>query len=342
MLQSIDLCEALRRSCGRLLLVSLALLVFAMPAVAASEDDSAADETDSAEAMATEEETKPPVDLTAIAALEFRSYDTGWVRYRNGMYWDHPILHVEGLTQFPFRTVSLPGRVNIALLRDFDFVRALIEEYDLHIDEAALQGLCDTERMRRYGSSDVICMPGTSVMEPGMVITVIYHPETFVIAALTTTIENIGGIATRADEWRNLLAVAPAEETAPTQGQADGCGPLAPGQWISAAEYQRQGLNLPISTAGSAAQVTDYVCIVEADGKAYLQAHPVAKPQQQTTSQPASSGGGDDGGGSGGSGGGGSDSGGGDDGAGQCPPGQAPIYDYSDYDNPAFVACGSA
>ena len=194
------------------------------------------------------DEMKPPVDLETIAMLEYGTYDTGWVRWLNGA-WDIPILDVEGVSQFPFRTVSLPGRVTMALLEDLEFVGALIKEYDLHIDEAALQGLCDTERMRKYQSSDVICIPGTSVMEPGMVITVIYHPESFIIVALTTTIDNIGGYATRADEWRDLLVVAPAEDGAP-QPQGDGCGPLGPGQWISAADYQQQGLNLPISTAG--------------------------------------------------------------------------------------------
>ena len=127
------------------------------------------DEAESAEALdATMDAAKPPLDLEAIAALEFGSYDTGWARYLNGMYWDQPLLHAEGVTQFPFRTVSLPGRVNMELLQDFDFLGALIEEYDLHIDEAALQGVCDTERMRKYQSSDVICVPGTSVMGAGL------------------------------------------------------------------------------------------------------------------------------------------------------------------------------
>ena len=329
-------CPGLRQSLSLCLAILCALFVIAAPALGQSESEAAADEADVAESMAANEEMKPPVDLEAIAALEYGTYDTGWVRYLNGL-WNQPILHVEGITQFPFRTVSLPGRVNMELLQDFDFLGALIEEYDLHIDEAALQGLCDTERMRKYQTTDVICIPGTSVMEPGLVITVMYHPESFVIVAVTTTIDNIGGIATRADEWRDLLVVAPADDAAP-QPQGEGsCGPYNPGRWISAEEYEQSGLNLPISTAGSAKFVTHYVCMVEANGNAYLQAHPLASNQTSSakkTSSVSDSGDDDDdddddsGGSGSGSGNGGS----------LCGPGQGPMWDYST-EPPTFLGC---
>ncbi len=287
--------------------VCLLLLAFARPALGQAEDaeapeEEAAAQAEDAEALA--ESDAPPVDLESIAALEYSTYDTGWVRYSNGTHVDHPILRVEGVSQFPFRTVSLPGRIDMRLLGDLDFVGALIDEYDLHYDEAGLQGICDTERMRRYQSTDTLCVPGTSIMAPGLIITVVYHPETNAIVALTTTIDNIGGYATRADEWKHLRQQAAEAEQAT---DATTCGPWNAGRWITAEEYQNSGLSLPINTDRLLGGITHYECSVPENGAPFLIAWTVMEGGGSSSSA-------GDSGGSGGGGGGGGSTGGGDGG----------------------------
>ncbi len=272
MLPSISLYFGLRPSFTLCLAVLFVLPALFLPALGQSDEDNAAEDADSAEIMDAKEEApeemKPPLDLQAIAALEYSTYDTGWVRYLNGVDWDNPVLHAEGISQFPFRTVSLPARVNMELLQDLDFVGAIIEEFDLHYDEAGLQGICDTERMRRYQSTDALCVPGTSVMAPGLIISVLYHPETNAIVALTTTIDNIGGYATRADEWKDLLQTQ-AADPAPAEG-GDSCGPWNNGRWLTAAEYQNSGVSLPINTDRLLGGITHYECSVPENGAPFL------------------------------------------------------------------------
>ena len=292
----------------------MALLLFALPAVGQSTQESdepaaeaAVEEEEAVEAA--EAQAAPPVDLEAIAMLELGTYETTWARYKNGPM-EALLLDIEGVTQFPFRTVSLPYWVKLPQLGDLDFVSAMIADFDLHYDEDMLQGVCDTERLRKYGTTDVLCGPGSSVMEPGLIVSVLYHPQTFAIAALTTTLDNIDSYATRADEWRNQQPAASADDE--QAASSDTCGPWNNGRWLTADEYHNSGVSLPVNTDNLLGAATHYECRVPENGQPFMIAWTVME------GPPASnqSGGGDSGG-SGGSGSGG----GGDGGDGGCHPG---------------------
>ena len=288
-------------------LAILALALVALPALAQSSDEDAAEEqADDAVVETT------MMDFESIVMLEFNTYDTGWVRYRNYRGGLFPLLDVADIAQFPFITYGLDERVSLSDLGSSEFLTALFEADGLAYDEEMTQGNCDTARLSEYG--DILCVPGTSAMPPGYVISAIYHPESHEILALTTSIDNIDSIATRADEWRGAqpaqpAAAAAAPASAPAQSGGDqGCGPWVPGQWITVAQYQASGLSLPIVEGVVVGQATDYQCMVAPDGQVYLEAYTVVKSGSGSGSSTAASGDGVGGG-----------DGGGDDGT--CKPG---------------------
>ncbi len=266
-------------------------------------DDEALDEA--AEAM---DADMPAIDLESIVPLEMRTYEAGWVRFVNLVEYGAPLLpDDEDLVAFPFRAVSLTRMLNAEDLTDLEILAEIVDETDLAYDETLVTGVCDTARMQRYNSGDILCVPGTGAMPAGFAMTILYHPMTFEVVALTTTIDNIGGVASRAAAVPAQAPAAPADTAAPA-GDGAGCGPYASGQWIKAADYQASGLNLPVNTSNALGAITDYECVVPASGQAYLKAWTVSGGTGGT-------------GGTGGSGSSGADGGGTDGGDGSCKPG---------------------
>lgn len=137
----------------------------------------------------------------------------------------------------------------------------LIDEHELAYDEELIAGHCDTEYLRGK-SPDLFCVPGTNAMPPGYIFLTLYLPESYEIVAMTASIDNIAGVAAKAD-WSR-----PAPQTA-----ADRCGSYVPGQWIKAADYDASGLNLPVKPPELGGDITDYQCMVPQDGASYLQAY---------------------------------------------------------------------
>lgn len=248
-------------------------------------------------------------EAQAVPILEFGTYDCKWLRYINYYPNGGRKIAIEGLSEFPYRYVVSEDRPALHDLEAADTLAEQLAQYGvtdesaLAYDEERLDGACDTERLGGY-YPDVFCVPGTSVMPDGRVSLALYHPENFEIVALTTSIDNRSGGATDAGCWRPPTPEpAPQPQPASTaqapQDASPGCGPYAPGQWISAEDYDASGLNLPISTEKTQFPIIVYVCEVPQGAPSYLQAHPLIQPTPTATPVEQRGGGGSDDGGSG-------------------------------------------
>ena len=234
------------------------------------------------------------------AILEFRTYELGWARYRNVDSAGNPKLAADAGTSFPFIRVNNGyQRIRMSDLESADAIADLIAFHEIAYDEDAIAGACDPNKLAP-GSSDIFCVPGTSGMEHGQIFLALFDPETGALLAITTTIDNKAGGAQR-ESW--APTPEPTPEATPEPAGARGCGPYAPGQWIDAGDLDA-GLRLTIVGAG--AHVTAYVCMMPAEGGAYLQGHPLLNGDGGGQGASGSSGGGSSTGGTGGSGGAGS------------------------------------
>ena len=229
---------------------------------AEAEADERADDIDGETAESDMAMDEPALDVESIVILTLHTYELGWVRYYNDADYGAPLLADETITQFPFRAVSTSGGLGVSDFADAALMGALFQEYDFSFDETLVQGICDTARLREYNSGDIYCVPGTSAMAPGYVTAVLYHPQTHEIVAMTSTIDNVRGAATR---YRAPVA----QQTA---GDGAGCGPYNNGQWVEAADYQAAGLSLTVNTETLLGEITHYRCIVPASGAPYLEA----------------------------------------------------------------------
>ncbi len=313
---TIDAREELAFQRRRLLLALVLLLALCLPAIAQSNDSSedeaggdsatveqeAEDEAEMMDDEAMDEEAEamdadmPAIDLESIIPLEMRTYEAGWVRFVNLVEYGAPLLpDDEEMVKFPFRAVSLTRMLNADDVTDLEILAEIVDETDLAYDETLVTGVCDTARMQRYNSGDILCVPGTSAMPAGFAMTILYHPETYEVVALTTTIDNIGGVASRAVAAPAQAPAAPADTAAPA-GDGAGCGPYASGQWIKAADYQASGLNLPVNTSNALGAITDYECVVPASGQPFLNAWTVAAGASSRRGNMGDSDGDDDGG----------------------------------------------
>lgn len=226
-------------------------------------------------------------DAPAVAILEFSTYDCKWLRYKN---WNALVarkLAIEDHSLFPFRHLVSENRPKLADLEAADSLAEQLAQYG-DIDESAvvydeerLGGDCDTEKLSG-DYADLFCVPGTSEMPDGQVSLVLYHPESFEIVALTTAIDNTVGGATYAGCWRPPTA----EPTPVVEAASEGCGPYAPGQWVTAEEYEASGLNLPVSTENTQFPILHYTCMAPESAPSYLQAHPLIQPEPTPTPTP--------------------------------------------------------
>ena len=221
-------------------------------------------------------------DPAGPAILPFHTYHAKWLRYINARDGE-PILAVEGVTEFPYRFIVSGSRLEVEDFADADTLESLLEAAAYDAD--AIAGNCKTDKLPD-ALPDVFCAPGTSGMPWGQVVLALYHPQSHELVALTASIDNKAGGATKAD-W--TPTPAPASEST-----AIGCGDYVAGQWIKASDFVNSA-NLPVR--GTTGATTDYQCVVDI----YFQAYSI------------SGNGGSSGAGSGGSGGGGGNNGGSND-----------------------------
>lgn len=210
----------------------------------------------------------------ALPVLEFRTYDAGWLRYRNSDEAGELKLAVEDIAKFPFRHVMAETLFELDDLNDAETLAEQLEaigEIDedlLAYDEEEIVGICDT--MKLSNSTDAICVPGTSAMPDGRVFLALFQPETFALVALTTPIDNIASAAANAD-WTPTATPPPAPAAQP--GPAEGCGPYTPGKWLTAEEYEATGLDLNPRGPGALCVIGAYNCFQPDEGAPYMQAH---------------------------------------------------------------------
>ena len=228
----------------------------------------------------------------AIHALEFGTYELGWIRFKNVDSDGERKLDADKGITFPFTRVN-NGTTRLRLDDlDAETIADLIETHEIAWDEDAIDGKCDPNKLPG-ARADLFCVPGTSGMPRGQIFLALFDGETGDLLALTESIDNKAGGALQ--DW------SPTPEAAENQAAAaTGCGPYVAGQWIKAADYEASGLNLPVRGAGNdKSKVTDYTCVVAADGSAHLLAYNLA----EVGTAGGVNGGGGNGGGANGSGG---------------------------------------
>ena len=141
--------------------------------------------------------------------LEFSTYELGWIRYKNAGADGDIKLDLEGITEFPFARINNgSARIRMAELEEPGFIEELVERHEIEYNEASIVGSCDTQKLAAK-STDVFCVPGTKGMNYGNVFLVLYNPDTFEIAALTTTVDNTAGGALK-ESWLPTPVPAPA------------------------------------------------------------------------------------------------------------------------------------
>ena len=334
-----------------LLILACAALSLSLPGIAQSDDEG--DNESEAETTIADAQA---IDLSGIALLQFRTYEKKWVRYINADAAGNMKLAMEGINKFPFRSVSLNLRVTMDNLQTPAVLGSIVTAEGMEYSAGSMSGNCLTEALAKHGATDILCLPGSSVMSPGHAISVLYHPETGEIVAVTSSVDNTGGVATRLETVAPAPAPAAPAEAAPAGGasgqeqpagdpNATTCGPWENNRWISGNEYWSSGLSLPVDYSQTGGETPDFfICVVPGDGNApYLRAGvDPEKPASGSGSSSGASGGSGSGGGNGGSGGG---NGGGDDddnqgggGGGDCDdqPGTHPWYDPVTGD---FITC---
>ena len=213
-------------------------------------------------------ETAP--DAPAIHALKFGTYELGWIRFKNIDADGERKLDADKGITFPFMRVN-NGTTRLRLDdMDAETIADLIETHEIAFDENAIAGQCDPNKLPG-ARADLFCVPGTSGMPRGQIFLALFDGETGDLLALTESIDNNAGGALR--DW------SPTPEAAENQAAAaTGCGPYVAGQWIKAADYAASGLDLPLRYGGhDPAKVTDYTCVVAADGSAHLLAYNLAE-----------------------------------------------------------------
>ena len=229
--------------------------------------------------------------LDGVVALEFHTYDADWIRYRNADVDGAASLAHTDVSRYPFRYVQHETAITLTDLEALGALSALIGSYGLAQPPGEISGLCDTQRLAGL-STDIFCEPGAAAMPAGHVLLALYHPEGNALVAVTTTIDNRGRAAAQDHDLRDsndgnggLTATATASavnqgeslesgESRSATGEAAGCGPFAPGQWVSPAAYAAAEGPLAVNMAGVHGRpVRVYECVVPAGGAAYLQAY---------------------------------------------------------------------
>ena len=198
-------------------------------------------------------------DPPEILALEFRTYELGWIRFKNVDADGNPKLSADADIKFPFQRIN-NGTTRLRLDDlDAETIADLIDTHEIAWYADAIDGQCDPNKLPG-ARADLFCVPGTKGMAQGQIFLALFDADSESLLAITETIDNNAGGALR--DW------SPTPE--PAAEAATGCGPYAEGQWIPAS-VDVSGHGLPVKD--EKANVTDYQCVVAADGSAYFQAH---------------------------------------------------------------------
>lgn len=263
--------ELLIRRTGRNVTSASLTLLTIILALALTIGATAEDDTSTETPVETDEDsqTSPVCDMAPVL-LKFNTYERGWIRYLNVDDLGELLLSaVDDKSDYPFRRFNNGrARVRIGDLQDLEFLHALASDHDLTYDEDLVDGVCDVTGLRGYNSSNVLCKPGTEGMEDGHVFLVLYHPLTFNVAALTTSIDNTSGGALRDWSLPDRSATTAGDE------QYRPCGPFNEGQWIKVQSLDPDH-GLPVSMKDVLWEVTDYQCVIADDGQPYLQAYSI-------------------------------------------------------------------
>ncbi len=215
-----------------------------------------------AQSNETSETAENAPETPAILALEFRTYELGWIRFRNVDADGERKLAADADITFPFQRVN-NGATRLRLDNlDAATIADLIDTHDIAWDEDAIIGKCDPNKLPG-ARADLFCVPGTKDMAQGQIFLAIFDADSESLLAITESIDNKAGGALK--DW------SPTPE--PAEEAATGCGPYNNGQWIPAS-VDVSGHGLPI--VDEKANVTDYQCVVAADGSAHFQAHSFA------------------------------------------------------------------
>ena len=199
-----------------------------------------------------------------ITALEFRSYELGWIRYKNLDSDRQPKLSAEAGVKFPYMRVYSDTALQMDDL-DAETIAALIDEHAIAYDEDALDGKCDPNKLLPH-SADVFCQPGTQGMRSGHVFLALFDAETQSLLAITETIDNKSGGALR--DW--TPTATPESQPQESSAKPAGCGQYAAWQWIAAVDFVAQP---GVEIVGGGANVASYQCVAPDEGSPYFQAH---------------------------------------------------------------------
>ena len=168
-----------------------------------------------ATATAQSDETAANPPQPPIHALEFGTYELGWVRFKNIDSDGERKLDADKGITFPFTRIN-NGTTRLRLEdMDAETIADLIETHDIAYDEDRIAGQCDPNKLPG-ARADLFCIPGTSGMQQGQICLAIFDRETGALLALTESIDNKAGGALR--DW------SPTPEAARKPGARGGGG----------------------------------------------------------------------------------------------------------------------
>ena len=107
------------------------------------------------EVQATPEQASGP----GLAALEFHTYSSDWIRYKNIDEGGNVKLGSEGMTSFPFIYLVSDSPIVLNDLDNGETLEGLVGEYDLLSNVENADGLCDTTTLTGL-STDLFCRLG--------------------------------------------------------------------------------------------------------------------------------------------------------------------------------------
>ena len=163
------------------------------------------------EVQSTPEQASGP----GLAALEFHTYSSDWIRYKNIDEGGNVKVGSEGMTSFPYIYLVSDSPIVLSDLDNGETLEGLVGEYDLLSTVENADGLCDTTTLTGL-STDLFCRLGSEAPQEHFYL-VIYSSETLEAIAVTTTINNlnnaVAGEAISSSESKNRSepAVPPTE-----------------------------------------------------------------------------------------------------------------------------------
>ena len=172
------------------------------------------------EVQATPEQATGP----AFAALEFHTYSSDWIRYKNIDEGGNVKVGSEGMTSFPYIYLVSESPVVLNDLDNGETLQGLVGEYDLLSNVENADGLCDTTTLTGL-STDLFCRLGSEAPQEHFYL-VIYSSETLEALAVTTTINNLNNavageaISTSESKNRSGPAVPPTDAISDTPSPA--------------------------------------------------------------------------------------------------------------------------